>query len=1321
MSMNKKRNRGLPVKSEGLKLIETKMREQGYSSREKLAEAAELTTKTIDNIFHPEWGKSPQRKTIQDIANVLDLDPADIVEGWYPPTDTFQSKITNPEAVEKLLNNPRQVCQKIFFSTQKRLTTNPLTNKDDKTFDYKDVCISLGLMERKKQQKIHKNFPTDREYNEYEVTRKFEQSEFFTEVLDQGNSPKSQGRKIAIIGEPGAGKTTKLQTIADWIFEQTEDVAIWVSLADLQEKSIEEYLLKVWLKNALKEVRVTPDIEDALVELFNQGRVWLLLDGVDEMAMKNPLHFINSQISGWVASARIILTCRLNVWDVGKNYLESFDAYRNLDFDSEQVKEFIGKWFVKNLELGEDLQTELEKPGKERIRDLIKNPLRLTLLCWFWQRRQGSFPETKAGLYKKFVEVFYDWKEWEPDCFVTQSEAKKKMEVTLGELAVKVIDKNSSRFRLTHREVCEVLGNVDTPLFKLVMKLGWLNKVGVAEENPDEEVYAFFHATFQEYFAAINISDRYFFLNHIPENPDRGTYRIFESQWKEVFLLWLGRDDVEKDEKEELIKALVEFEDSCGNFYWYRAYFLGALGIAEFQNYSKVEEIVRQLIKWTYGCFDNKTHSWVDFRDIEPIFESARIALLNINFAKEGEFLMELATEYKHLYEKYQISNKLFRLEPFIVDLIISRLIQIDKYNHNYMKTVAMLIKLVSYDNPDGVCEMMNWFRSREKNLLIEVNSVDITNCLLELLSKDDDIILIEIMGYFSVGNQLAIKFLIELINNNSNVDIVINALEALAKIDKHNPIIIPKIISIFLVPDLNKDIEALLKVLLRMCKYNPLAITVLTNVLQTDPNVLLSMAQMLTEEHGWIFPDDQELSEFINYSIIIRELSNLIEKTHDSNLRFHAALELNKLDQDQTFSLPVIADFFQKVVENPNFHQNSSYIFEICEISEILIGTPQYYQLVVSGLIQIINSPKELFSPLIVLPFIENENKYTDKSKIAEVLCKIAKNDDIVFKAIEEFIQNPSNEKEFSNKSFADSLIELGKSHPRLIETLIQLTNTSNYEKTIIIIAQILSKIPEGQPIAIKILGKIDKKLTRIKILGLGKIDKGNSIQVDTLVKIFTLDFVHDYIEILTHSKMGEVVTYLQGSFLDNNLSDDEYNIESNFENFELLWYCAQNMTYPDFYHAWHSNNSTIQNLENQITDISKQLEPTTKTYPIFINASPLKDETDTEAIAQEIYNQIHQNIYPNDDNIPEVNNAPQLKRLIPKIKNHLHTKHLSLILHKSNPHLETVAFCQKLTNALHIAWLTDSPLEPPLRGFPPNQPNLKSALQTWLNEISD
>ena len=84
--------------------------------------------------------------------------------------------------------------------------------------------------------------------------------------------------------------------------------------------------------------------------------------------------------------------------------------------------------------------------------------------------------------------------------------------------------------------------------------------MGVAAEHPDEPVYAFFHPTFQEYFAACAIADWDYFLNHTPHDPTQGTYRIFEPQWKEVILLWLGREEVAKEQKEAFVKALVTFE-----------------------------------------------------------------------------------------------------------------------------------------------------------------------------------------------------------------------------------------------------------------------------------------------------------------------------------------------------------------------------------------------------------------------------------------------------------------------------------------------------------------------------------------------------------------------------------------------------------------------------------------------------------------------------------------------------------------------------------------------------------------------------------------
>jgi hypothetical protein len=98
--------------------------------------------------------------------------------------------------------------------------------------------------------------------------------------------------------------------------------------------------------------------------------------------------------------------------------------------------------------------------------------------------------------------------------------------------------------------------------------------------------------------------------------------------------------------------------------------------------------------------------------------------------------------------------------------------------------------------------------------------------------------------------------------------------------------------------------------------------------------------------------------------------------------------------------------------------------------------------------------------------------------------------------------------------------------------------------------------------------------------------------------------------------------------------------------------------MSYPDFYIAWHSGSSLLQDVETQFTDsysIFSQLKPTDKTSPLVINLETLQDETDASAVSQEICNQIYLTAFTENIEIPEVNNAPQLKRIIPKIKKHL------------------------------------------------------------------
>ncbi|HEY9748076.1 MAG TPA: NACHT domain-containing protein, partial [Allocoleopsis sp.] len=297
-----------------------------------------------------------------------------------------------------------QRCRDTLEAQQyQRLTTNPLTVGDGVAFELDEVYVPLGLVERKQQERREIEVRPDQGSKLYESEEGETAQLALEQFLEQLQQPGTK-KRIAIAGEPGAGKTTLLQKIARWLLEQ-QALPIWISLADLQGGTLEQYLLQDWLKAATRKVTVSTELQEDLGAQFNQGRVWLLLDAVDEMAIEasSALSAIARQLRGWVADAHVILTCRLNVWDSGKNALETFITYRNLTFSHgdattvDQVGQFIVRWFQPQSELGDRLQVELDQPDRRRIKDAVKNPLRLALLCRAWSLNQGTLPSSKAA------------------------------------------------------------------------------------------------------------------------------------------------------------------------------------------------------------------------------------------------------------------------------------------------------------------------------------------------------------------------------------------------------------------------------------------------------------------------------------------------------------------------------------------------------------------------------------------------------------------------------------------------------------------------------------------------------------------------------------------------------------------------------------------------------------------------------------------------------------------------------------------------------------------------------------------------------------
>ena len=857
----------------------------------------------------------------------------------------------------------REICS-AAAQTKRQAANTFFANDLGRKIDLNEIHVPLGLIERQQKPQPRDDFSPQigsQAYQEAEKLTPLSYDEFCEKVLANSDSPKSKGKRLAVIGEPGAGKTTQLLKIGDRILAETEYLPVWISLAEVK-KPLCQYLIEDWLRIAAGKLDAAPaEWVKEFNELLTAGKIWLLLDGADEMGIADSLGTLSPQLRERVFDkVRIVISCRLNIWEATGNSLSDFDTYRMLDFsygdgeNSDQVKLFIDRWFtplnpplargetgpIPNLlprvettsilappltkgglgvvlrakettsipapplgkgKLGANLRAALDEPGKERIKDLVRNPLRLFLLCLTWEFGQQKLPDTKAELYEVFVAALYDFKK---QAFPTTAAQRTNLNAALGKLALTAIEAGYKSI-LPDGFVSTNLAKPHPELFEKAIELGWLNRVGVDAQNPLKSVYAFYHPSFQEYFAACEIEDWHFFLNHVPQNPQQGIYRIFERQWKEVMLLWMGRKDVEREEKEAFIKALVEFKDGIEDeFYWYRAYFLAAVLIDEFKDCSLADAIVAQIVQWGFGYFNIEKQEWQTFLD--PIAEASKAILPESDRTRAIGAL----TEFIHTSR-----DGLSRREAAII------LEKIDEGNPDVIATLTELIR--TFEGEDI------WWDAVIILGEIGQSNPDAIAALTELIHTPGDEFIRRQAAYrleeIDQGNPDAIAALIELIRTSENEEIRFTAVYSLGEIGKGNPDAIAALTELIRTSK-NEYIRWLAAGSLgKIDEGNPDAIATLIESICTfeDESIRLSAAESLGEI-------DKGNSD------AIATLTELIRTSEDESIRQRAAESLGKIDEDNSDAIAALTKLI-RASENESIREQAA-----DTLKEILTETQQ-------------------------------------------------------------------------------------------------------------------------------------------------------------------------------------------------------------------------------------------------------------------------------------------------------------------------------------------------------------------------------------------
>ncbi|MEH1829511.1 MAG: hypothetical protein V7L22_29945 [Nostoc sp.] len=646
--------------------------------------------------------------------------------------------------------------------------------------------------------------------------------------------------------------------------------------------------------------------------------------------------------------------------------------------------------------------------------------------------------------------------------------------------------------------------------------------------------------------------DWQYFFNHDRSNLNQGTYRIFEPEWKAEILHWFGQKDVDKQQKEDFIQALIDFDDGCGDFYRYRAYFLAAEALSQFPESSLGDAIVEQLLKWSYAYFRQDKRDWQILskalvqtaRKTLELTDKKRViaAFVHLVHTTESRSILRVAAE------------KLGTLDPGNKSAIAAlALMPITEERHGYQRSSSL--SKIAVCNETAIAVLVNDIK----------NIPDRKICTHGITA----------LGDIADGNHAAIAALVNLMETTLNKDNCCNAIAALRKIAVGNQTAIVALVKFLQINQGDRICFDAAQALWQIDPGNAPVLKSLVHILETSANTSLinHAATYLLE----IEPENKTA---------IATLSKTLETSQSDGERLQAAKSLLQVNSNNQIAINVLLELVKNLGQSPK----DSYYTQCLawEATRTLSQIDPSNKIAINALVNLIRTANDhsylnlavqdlgLFgagNETAILTLIELIASTKDDSLLCDAagsLGKIDSGNKVVVSTLSQVLETTQDE--WGRLYAAKNLLEIDPVNLKAIATLCQIMEINPYQDESILTdaVQNLEQLNLENKLIKEKLNKVIFTLIQFIQIYQQDDDNKNCFSNKATIRLSyescLLDIADSLTKILQSEHLPQVVItlkdYLGKQFYKNN----SYRYEAVFN---IIWHCAENLTYPDFHKA--------------------------------------------------------------------------------------------------------------------------------------------------------